>query len=121
MKHHITIEQFNELSPAAKERARVIIKKQIGSIHFAELNSTDPEIKKYNGLYTGVVTSVENNQYSINFQMKTTGAFQYMIGEDDYPLFSIGELIEILKNENLEFHTIEIDALWNQVKEILER
>jgi hypothetical protein len=53
--------------------------------------------------------------------MKTTGAFQYMIGEDDYPLFSIGELIEILKNENLEFHTIEIDALWNQVKEILER
>lgn len=122
MKRFITVEQFNELSPLAKEKSLNLIPRQVGSKVFAELCSTDRKFKKYDGIYEGIITKATESSIHIDYQLKgTTGSFKFLIEQESYPLFSLDELILILNNAGVEISSTDIDTLWEQVKTILEK
>lgn len=127
MKQHITIEQLNELSDSAKSALRDWCKDDQGSMWaFYE--------KAVNKWY----------DYSISGDDSSAGkVIRYPSGKEGkaYPLLSIGQMIEFLKNEtnfNIDYSGLDdtwgvrleekefgnkelCDALWSAVKTVLEK
>ena len=123
MKQTITIQQFKELSLNGQETLAGMLKKQVGSVVFAELNFQEKELKKYNGTYTGVVTKVSGNTYDTVWDLKgSTGVFKYLLSAEEYHLLSLGEMIQVIQ-EKVEEETVvvgNVDQLWEKVKKLVE-
>jgi hypothetical protein len=115
LRQHITIEQFQELKEEQVNKATSFWKKKPGSLMFCEIQLTErKEAKKYNGYYHGVITSVENDSYNSSWDLKgTTGSFKYIIMVEPFPLFSYGELVEIIQEQvsPFDFNEITLDEL----------
>lgn len=124
MKQYITIEQFRQLSQDAQEKARTMLPKQMGSRLFAELSLEEPSLEEYNGIYTGVVVSLTGTNYQVIYETTgTTGPTKYLKNATDYPLFSFGELLQIVSENQpngLLGAFVDVDDLWEKVKRTLE-
>lgn len=124
MKLYVTVEQWKELSPSQTQSALALWNKRVGDHLFCEIELTVRlEAKKYNGVYYGVVTDVHENSYHSSWDMKgSTGVFKYIIGANQYPLFSYGQLVEIIifhKND-YDLNGKTIDDLWETFKEMIK-
>lgn len=125
MKQTITIDQFQQLSEQAQEKARGILPKQIGSRVFATLDLEEPTMAEYNGIHTGVIAAIKDTTYQIIYETTgSTGPTKHLKNIPDYPLFSLGELVQIMR-ENKPHETLgsslNVDSLWEDVKQLLEQ
>lgn len=144
MKQHITPKQWAELSPAEKEKAREFWKPEKGNSIFASsifLPREEMQVIRIEG--NNIVALVEYNQ-GLNVKMCEANKAEIN------PLFSIGQMIEILRQQHqMDFYTTGVvwhvqlfdlshdangfhdcdweedraelcDVLWEAVKKVLE-
>lgn len=121
MKHHITIEQLETLSPAAQERL---------ATWFDEHTANDDDLvrvyipQERDGEYGGEFADQWDREYEFVYPEEYIGRLKHHLGTI-LPLLDIGQMIEIITESDVAM-TVGVsgntcDELWNVVKTLLEK